>query len=172
MLTIAAAHGLPAPDRRSGGERRDQPAARCRIADAARLLRSRMFLLFLVAIGCTHGAHATFYTFGALHWQAQGLSAGWVGHAVGDRRRRRGGAVCLFGARRAPLRPVQLIVAGAGASVVRWAVMAFDPPLALLVPLQVLHALTYGAAHLGAIHLHHARRAAQGHGQRAGVLSP
>jgi hypothetical protein len=44
-----------------------------------------------------------------------------------------------------------LIVAGAFASVVRWGAMAFDPPLALLIPLQVLHALTYGAAHLGAI---------------------
>jgi PPP family 3-phenylpropionic acid transporter len=29
--------------------------------------------------------------------------------------------------------------------------MAFDPPLAVLMPLQALHALTYGAAHLGAI---------------------
>ena len=29
--------------------------------------------------------------------------------------------------------------------------MAFDPPLGVLVPLQLLHALTYGAAHLGAI---------------------
>jgi PPP family 3-phenylpropionic acid transporter len=47
--------------------------------------------------------------------------------------------------------PAQLIVAGAGASVVRWGVMAFDPPLGVLIPLQLLHALTYGAAHLGAI---------------------
>ena len=30
--------------------------------------------------------------------------------------------------------------------------MGFDPPLALLVPLQMLHGLTYGAAHVGAIH--------------------
>ena len=30
--------------------------------------------------------------------------------------------------------------------------MGFDPPLALLVPLQVLHGLTFGATHLGAIH--------------------
>ena len=29
--------------------------------------------------------------------------------------------------------------------------MAFDPPLGVLIPLQLLHALTYGAAHLGAI---------------------
>ena len=45
----------------------------------------------------------------------------------------------------------QLIVAGAGGALVRWTAMAFDPPLALLVPLQTLHALTYSAAHLGAI---------------------
>jgi PPP family 3-phenylpropionic acid transporter len=31
--------------------------------------------------------------------------------------------------------------------------MGFDPPLALLVPLQILHGLTFGAAHLGAIHV-------------------
>ena len=30
--------------------------------------------------------------------------------------------------------------------------MGFDPPLALLVPLQILHGLTFGATHLGAIH--------------------
>jgi MFS transporter, PPP family, 3-phenylpropionic acid transporter len=30
--------------------------------------------------------------------------------------------------------------------------MAFDPPLAVLLPLQMLHGLTFGAAHLGAMH--------------------
>ena len=39
----------------------------------------------------------------------------------------------------------------AAAAVLRWTVMGFDPPLVLLVPLQTLHGLTYGAAHLGAI---------------------
>ena len=31
--------------------------------------------------------------------------------------------------------------------------MAFDPPLAVLLPLQALHGLTYGATHLGAVHV-------------------
>ena len=30
--------------------------------------------------------------------------------------------------------------------------MAWDPPLALLIPLQALHGLTYGATHIGAVH--------------------
>ena len=31
----------------------------------------------------------------------------------------------------------------------RWIATAFDPPLALLAPLQLLHALSFGATHLG-----------------------
>ncbi len=149
VLTIMAAHALPVPKVATSA-----PAAMLaswRTSSPALLLRSRLFVVFLVAIGCTHGAHATFYTFGALHWQAQGLSAAWVGSlwAIGVI-----AEVVLFAFSAPVVRrfgPAELIVAGAAASVVRWTVMAFDPPLGLLVPLQVLHALTYGAAHLGAI---------------------
>lgn len=147
-LAIAAAHALPSPPVavRAAPERVDW-----RTSSPARLLGSRLFILFLIAIGCTHGAHATFYTFGALHWQAQGLAAAWVGTlwAIGVF-----AEVVLFALSAPVVRrfgPAELIVAGAAASVVRWGAMAFDPPLALLIPLQVLHALTYGAAHLGAI---------------------
>ena len=48
--------------------------------------------------------------------------------------------------------PVQLIMLGCGAAVVRWLLMGFDPPLALLVLLQISHSLTYTASHIGAIH--------------------
>jgi PPP family 3-phenylpropionic acid transporter len=148
-LIVGAAHLLPAPERRPAVA---SPApAHWRVSFPVRLLRSRLFVVFLVAIGCVHGAHATFYTFGALHWQAQGLSAAWVGTlwAIGVT-----AEVILFAFSASVVRrfnPAQLIVAGAGAAVLRWSVMAFNPPLAVLVPLQTLHALTYGAAHLGAI---------------------
>lgn len=149
MLTIAAAHGLPsqaAPAKPAAGG-----GFGWRASSPARLLRSRLFVLFLIAIGCTHGAHATFYTFSALHWQAQGLPAAWVGAlwAIGVF------AEVLLFAFSAPLvqriGPAQLIVAGAATSILRWGLTALDPPLAVLIPLQVLHAVTYGAAHLGAI---------------------
>jgi len=162
--TIAAAHWLPksAPRTIAGaalprGARPVTPRASALAqpdwcaSSPMRLLRSRLFVLFLIAIGCTHGAHATFYTFGALHWRAEGLPAAWVGTlwAIGV-----SAEVLLFAFSRPIVRrfgAVQLIFAGAVASVVRWGAMAFDPPLTLLVPLQALHALTYGAAHLGAI---------------------
>ena len=149
-LTVGAAHLLPAPPPKPP-KRADRPRTHWRLSFPMRLLRSRLFVVFLVAIGCVHGAHATFYTFGALQWQAEGLSAAWVGTlwAIGVT-----AEVILFAFSAPVVRrfsPAQLIVAGAAASVLRWSAMAFDPPLLLLVPLQALHALTYGAAHLGAI---------------------
>ena len=42
------------------------------------------------------------------------------------------------------------MVGGLGGSL-RWAVMAFDPPALLLPPLQLLHAASFGASHLGAL---------------------
>jgi len=68
---------------------------------------------------------------------------------VGDRRGRRDRAVRWSGRLPAPLRPaVWLAIGGAGA-ILRWGAMAFDPPVVLLVPLQVLHACSFAAAHLG-----------------------
>lgn len=166
LLTRTPAHPAPRQGAKSTPPQADPQAAtgptddgsasaaarpRWRHTSPARLLGSRLFVLFLIAIGCTHGAHATFYTFGAIYWQSQGMPAVWVGTlwaiAVS--------AEVLLFAYSAPfvrrIGPAGLIVTGAAASVVRWTAMAFDPPLAVLVPLQALHALTYGASHLGAI---------------------
>jgi PPP family 3-phenylpropionic acid transporter len=87
-----------------------------------------------------------------LHWRALGLSAAWSGAlwAISIL-----AEVALFAGSAALVRgvgPVQLILLGAGSAVIRWLIMGLDPPLGLLVPLQVLHALTFGATHLGAIH--------------------
>ena len=41
-----------------------------------------------------------------------------------------------------------LAIGGLGA-ILRWSAMAFDPPVALLPVLQLLHAASFGAAHLG-----------------------
>jgi PPP family 3-phenylpropionic acid transporter len=150
-LTTLAAHAL----RRPVGLGRLKAATsppRLEIRDALGLLGSRPFLVFLLAVGAIQSAHAVFYTFGTLHWRALGLSTAWCGTlwAIGV-----AAEISLFAFSRAILsrvRPVGLIAAGAGAAVLRWLVMGFDPPLALLIALQLLHGLTYGAAHAGAMH--------------------
>ncbi len=119
--------------------------------EAKSLIRSPVFLLFLAGVAAIQGSHGTFYSFGALHWQELGLSTSWTGAlwaiAVLSEVALFAYATQLF-QRSSPL---DIILTGALAGVLRWGVMAFDPPLWLLAPLQVLHALTYGASHLGAM---------------------
>ena len=150
-LTTAAAHALARPIGLGRLKAATSPP-RLSLAEAVGLLGSRTFLIFLVAAGLVQAAHAVFYTFGTLHWRDLGLSTGWSGalwasSIVAE--------VALFAYSAAVVRrigPVELIALGAGAAVVRWLAMGFDPPLALLVPLQLLHALTFGATHVGAMH--------------------
>jgi MFS transporter, PPP family, 3-phenylpropionic acid transporter len=49
------------------------------------------------------------------------------------------------------LEPKALLLLGAAGGVVRWAAMALEPPPLLLLPLQCLHAASFGATHLGAL---------------------
>ena len=116
------------------------------------LLRQPVFLLFLVAGGLGHASHAVLYGFATLHWRgigysdvvvgllwAEGVAAEialfWLGHRLLRR----------FGA-------ANLLVLGAGAGVIRWAAMGLSDALWLAFLTQSLHAFTFGAAHLGAMH--------------------
>jgi PPP family 3-phenylpropionic acid transporter len=142
--TAIAGHLLPRPPAIA----RSKPLS---LADAGGLLRSPVFLLFLIGGGALSAAHMLLYIYSVLHWQTQGLSNAWAGVLWGI------GVVAeitLFAFAGSWLRgrsPVHVMLIGAVAAVVRWTAMAFDPPLALLIPLQALHGLTFGALHLGAI---------------------
>jgi MFS transporter, PPP family, 3-phenylpropionic acid transporter len=48
---------------------------------------------------------------------------------------------------------VEMVVVGGLGAVARWTAMGIDPPTILLPLLQVLHALSFGATHLGAMHV-------------------
>lgn len=120
--------------------------------EALKLVRSPVFLAFLLAVGAVQGAHGMFYAFGALAWQAQGLSTAWIGTlwAIAI-----AGEVALFAYSGRVVRrwgPAMLMIGAGIAAIVRWTLMAFSPPLPALIVLQTLHTLTYGASHLGAMH--------------------
>jgi PPP family 3-phenylpropionic acid transporter len=122
------------------------------IEEAWKLVSSPVFLAFLLAAGAAQGAHGMVYTFGALSWRAQGISTSWVGAlwAIAI-----GGEVLLFAYSGRVVRrwgPVALLVGATSAAVLRWMLMSLSPPLLGLIPLQILHTLTYGASHLGAMH--------------------
>lgn len=71
--------------------------------------------------------------------------------------------------------PTTLLLVGAFGGAARWSAMAFDPPTLALPLLQVLHAASFGATHLGALSYltHHAPkgRAATAQGYLAVALA-
>lgn len=117
------------------------------------LLRDRRYRLFLVTASLTQASHCVYYGFATLHWRAQGLSSGVIGGlwAIGVV-----AEIALFLFSGAAVRRVGapgLLLIGAVGGVLRWSLLAVVAAPWLLVPLQVLHAATFGATHLGAMHL-------------------
>ncbi len=47
------------------------------------------------------------------------------------------------------LKPATLLAIGGAGAILRWSATALNPPVALLVPLQLLHACSFAATHLG-----------------------
>ncbi|MFQ5764450.1 MAG: MFS transporter [Rhodospirillales bacterium] len=127
------------------------PATGVRFA-AFEVLRDRPFRLFIAAAALIQASHAVYYGFGTLNWKAEGYSEAVIGWLWAE-----GVAAEIvlfaFGARLVRrLGPANLIALGGLAGALRWTITAEAETLLVLVPMQALHAFTFGAAHLGAIH--------------------
>ena len=129
--------------------------ARKRLADVGGLIRDRLFMTALLAIGAIQATHAFYYGFSAIAWKAQGIDERTTGLLwafsviveigfmwwIEPWRRRRG-----IGA-------LTILAIGGLAAVLRWSALAFAPPLMLLWPLQALHALTFAATYLAGVEI-------------------
>ena len=173
-LMVLGAHLLPREL-----ARQNPPAAEklrgLKLADALDLVRAPLFLLFLLAASLVQASHALYYSFGSLHWRAQGIPDGAIGAlwSVGVV-----AEVALFavsGRVIAYCGTARLLMLAGLMATVRWGFMAIDPPLLATVLLQTLHAMSFGAAHLAAIHfMAHAvpeDRAATAQGLYAAVVA-
>jgi PPP family 3-phenylpropionic acid transporter len=127
------------------------PLAETRAHSPMKLLRDPVFVAVALAGSLVQGSHALFYGFSVLHWRAAGLDGTIIGLLWGL------GVlaeIVLFAlSTRLPgaLAPTVLLAIGGAGALIRWSAMAFDPPAAVLPLLQLLHAASFGAAHLGAM---------------------
>lgn len=139
-VTIVAAAFLP--------DTRSELVARRRGAFRA-LAGNRVLLLFLVSVGLLAGSHAALYAFGTIHWRQAGIDERVIGMLWGE------GVVAeilLFmagGAFMRRVRPPDALLLAAAGGVLRWIVLGLSTEPAALFAVQWLHALTFGAAHLG-----------------------
>lgn len=125
---------------------------RSKLREALGLMAHPVFLTFAVAASIGQASHAVFYVYGTLSWIGQGIDAGvigllWATGVVAE-------ILLMLGPGRqlvARIGPAGALVLAGAVGVLRWILMSFEPPLALLWPIQCLHAVTFGLGHLGAM---------------------
>lgn len=147
-LMTAAALGWTHP----GGGRSAAERERASLAEAGALFRSPLFLAAAAASALGQASHGVYYAYSSVHWRAQGLSEGMIGALWGFGVVVEVALMVLIGGRLVRrLGAIGAMALGCAAGLVRWPLMALDPPLALLWPVQALHALTFAAAYLGMV---------------------
>lgn len=118
---------------------------------AGRLALDRRFLIFVIAAGSAQASHSVFYGFGTIAWRKIGfddtvIGLLWTLGVVAE--------IVLFwlAGRLGRFGSATFLLAAAGIGVViRWPLTAIADTVAAAAALQLLHALTFGAAHLGAM---------------------
>jgi MFS transporter, PPP family, 3-phenylpropionic acid transporter len=133
------------PEERSRGESSGSTELR-------RLVRQPGLLAFVAAAGMIQASHAAYYGFATLHWRAAGhgelvIGLLWAEGVVAE--------ILLFAAAAPLLRrfePIRLLALAGALAAMRWGLAGLSTELAVLVPAQALHAASFGAVHLAAMH--------------------
>lgn len=142
LLGVGACASLP--------DTRTEPAPRRRRAFWL-LARQPVMLRFLGAMALLSSSHAVVYAFGTLYWRQAGISDRiigllWAEGVIAE--------ILLFAVGSAVVRrigPTRLMLIAAAGGLARWTALGATTDLAVLFLAQALHALTFGAAHLGAM---------------------
>ena len=138
-LTALAA-SLLQPQRISRAEMRESDAP---------LWRDRGFVAMLIGASLIQASHSIYYIFSALQWRGEGLPGGaiaalWALGVIAE--------IILFAlSGRLNFSPTTYLLIGAAGAVLRWGAMAVNPAVLVLPFLQLLHGLSFGATHLGAL---------------------
>jgi PPP family 3-phenylpropionic acid transporter len=115
------------------------------------LLRDRGFLAIILTSALIQASHSAYYVFASIVWQQAGyggmtIAGLWTVGVLAE--------IALFAlSPRFSLPPAILVVIAGASAVVRWVVTAHDPPIAILVIVQLMHGLTFGLTQVGTMGL-------------------
>jgi MFS transporter, PPP family, 3-phenylpropionic acid transporter len=147
-LLLLACRGLPSSDSVRG------PAVfpMVRGAGVRGIAGDLRFWIFVATASALQASHQVYYGFGSLYWRSLGFSQTTIGWLWAE------GVVAeilLFWQGRrllARLGPAGLMALGGLAGIIRWSLAGLVVSLPAVAALQSLHALTFGATYLGAMH--------------------
>lgn len=142
-VLLLACLAVPAPPR--------EPVSETGRSALAAMAADRRFWSFVLTAAALQASHQVYYGFGTLYWRSQGISDAvigclWAEGVLAE--------IVLFwqGSRLLTrLGPLGLMALGGGAGILRWGLAGLVPGLLPAAVLQLLHALTFGATHLGAM---------------------
>ncbi|MBR9788857.1 MAG: 3-phenylpropionate MFS transporter [Vibrionaceae bacterium] len=126
----------------------DQHAERPKLSA---LLTEKSVLKFLVLVSLIQGSHAAYYGFSAIHWKAAGHSEDVIGYlwSLGV-----AAEVAVFALSKRIFAGQSLrtlfVIAACGV-MMRWGITAGTTSIFALVVVQLLHGVTFAAAHIAAI---------------------
>jgi PPP family 3-phenylpropionic acid transporter len=145
LVLLAACAAMPSSSPRAA-------AAAAPQRGIGHLAGDRRFWLFVIAAATLQASHQVYYGFGTLYWRSLGFSdvvigALWAEGVVAE-------IVLFWASTRAVVRfgPLGLMALGGAAGIARWTLMGLVPWLPGVIALQLLHAGTFGASHLGAMY--------------------
>ncbi len=145
MVAVTALACVTLPETKDGHRPQEPPRLR-------RLLQQPGVLRFIFAAGLIQVSHSVYYSFATLHWRAAGHGEAvigwlWAEGVIAE--------VLLFfwaGALLLRVSALQLLILAGSLAALRWCLTAASTDLLVLILAQALHAATFGAAHLAAIH--------------------
>ncbi len=110
------------------------------------------FVLPLLAFALVNSSNSVIGSFGALLWHENGIPSYFLGPLLGIAAV--GEAILMFAWRRFGGRVTarNMILVAALAGLVRFTIMAFNPPVEVLFFTQLLHAFSFGMGYFGVVH--------------------
>jgi PPP family 3-phenylpropionic acid transporter len=144
-LLVPFALLLPKAEPREPGKARHAPFG------LFELFRNRPFVLFMIGAGFCQSSHAVLYSFGTLTWRGAGIDDVTISMLWGESVAVEILMMLVSGWLLQRIGVTGLIGLGLACGLVRWTGMAFTNYLPVLVVLQILHAGTFAACHLGAM---------------------
>lgn len=116
------------------------------------LLKHPLFLVFLAVTSLNTASHTVYYAFATIHWQAAGLDGDTIGLLWAEGVLAEVVLFAFSGRVVARIGPGRLLLLATAAGILRWLALGASTAVPVLAAAQVLHAATFGCAHLGAMH--------------------
>lgn len=136
------------------GDRAAEPVTRP-AGPAAGKLREIMkpwFVATLLGLGIVYSTHSAIGAFAALLWVKQGISEALIGPLIAFMAAAEAVMMFLWTRLRLKASARHLILIAALVAAVRWAAMAFSPPVWVLFGLQMLHSITFAVGYFGGMY--------------------